>query len=71
VNVGDLIKIGHCDVVEGDGVRMSCGCFLCDDESNRVGLVIDRSKHPAGRWLVLFDVGTGWVNDGDLFTICS
>ena len=68
MKVGDLVQIGHCDVVEGDGVRMSCGCFLCDDDSNRMGLIIKRSP---GRWLILFDVGTGWVNDGDLFTVYS
>jgi hypothetical protein len=71
MKIGDLIQVDLCSIVEDDGIRRSCGCFLCEDDSNRIGLVIKRSEWRSGRWLVLFDVGDGWVNDDTLFTVCS
>ena len=59
----DLIQVLDCSIVDNEFVRMSCGCFLCADNSNRIGLVLKRSEWKKHRWTVLFDIGPGWVMD--------
>ena len=59
----DLIQVLDCSIVDNEFVRMSCGCFLCADNSNRIGLVIKRSGRNRICWQVLFDIGPGWVMD--------
>jgi len=74
MKVGDMIQVLDCTTAESEGVRMICGCFLCADNSNRIGLVIKRSvtrgwkQH---RWQVLFDIGTGWVTDNTSIMVVS
>ena len=58
MKVGDLIRAGNTQAYSDQ----DCFCFFCAQESNRVGVVIERLNetgvnHSSGYWLVMFDVG--------------
>ena len=59
MKVGDLIKVTP---ETCSSIKISCFCFFCAHESNRIGLVIERLNeanvnHSAGYWEIMFDVG--------------
>ena len=61
MKVGDVIKVNVCTTLSGKRPIKKCGCFLCSQDSNRIGLVVSESVVAkvidAPFWEVLFDVG--------------
>ena len=57
MKVGDLVKVRECPGAE------HCTCFFCLDNSNCIGIVLNRREHKVANWdgatllTVLFDVG--------------
>ena len=78
MKVGDLIKINECLTITGNKPIKKCGCFLCSQNSSRIGLVVSESIIPKTLdvpcWEVLFDVGQ-WnmyqsdIDEGDVEVI--
>jgi len=70
VKVGDLIKISECLTITGNKPIKRCGCFLCSQNSNRIGLVtsekIVQKTIDVPYWEVLFDVGPWDVYQSDI-----
>ena len=62
MKVGDLIKIKECGdrVLTNDKANWGCGCFLCLNESSRIGLVVNYSG--TGYW-AMFDCGEFHVSN--------
>ena len=69
MQVGDLIKIKECLTITGNNPIKKC-CFLCAQNSSRVGLVIFENILPkildTTCWSVLFDVGPWSVYQSDI-----
>jgi hypothetical protein len=58
MKVGDLIKVA----AEACAVGSDCGCWFCYNNSNRIGVVVERLneegvRHSEGYWAIMFDVG--------------
>lgn len=51
MQAGDLIRVLPCQN------PLICGCFLCDGNSNGIGVVIKDMDKGCGTWAVLFDCG--------------
>jgi len=70
MKVGDLIRVKECLTITGNKPIKDCGCFLCSQNSNRVGLVTSKSIVPktydAPFWGVLFDVGQWNMYQSDI-----
>ena len=70
MKVGDLIRIKECLTITGNKPIQKCGCFLCSQDSSRVGLVMSRKIVPktldAIFWEVLFDVGQWSIHQSDI-----
>ena len=70
MKVGDLIRLKECLTITGNKPIQDCGCFLCSQNSNRVGLVISKKIIPktfdAVLWEVLFDVGQTNIYQSDV-----
>jgi hypothetical protein len=70
VKVGDLIKIKECLTITGNKPIKKCGCFLCSQNSSRVGLVTSESIVPKTLdvlfWEVLFDAGQWTIYQSDI-----
>ena len=70
MKVGDLIKIKECLTITGNKPIKKCGCFLCLQNSNRVGVVLSESVVAkvidAPFWEVLFDVGQWTIYQSDV-----
>ncbi len=70
MKVGDLIRLKECLTITGNKPIQDCGCFLCSQNSNRIGLVISKKIIPkafdAVLWEVLFDVGQTNIYQSDV-----
>ena len=70
MKVGDLIKISECRTITGNKPIKKCGCFLCSQNSSRVGLVTSESIVPKTLdvlfWEVLFDAGQWTIYQSDI-----
>ena len=70
MKVGDLIKIRECLTITGNKPIKKCGCFLCSQNSNRVGLVMSKKvvqkTLDVPFWEVLFDVGQWNIHQSDI-----
>ena len=70
MKVGDLIRVKECLTITGNKPIKDCGCFLCSQNSSRVGLVITKSIVPktydVPSWEVLFDVGQWSMYQSDI-----
>jgi len=70
MKVGDLIRIKECLTITGNKPIQKCGCFLCSQDSNRIGLVISENILPktldATYWEVLFEVGQWNMYQSDI-----
>ena len=70
MKVGDLIRVKECLTITGNKPIKDCGCFLCSQNSSRVGLVLFENILPktldATCWSVLFDVGPWSVYQSDI-----
>ena len=70
MKVGDLIKIKECLTITGNKPIKKCGCFLCAQNSSRVGLVTSESIVPktldVSFWEVIFDVGQWNIHQSDI-----
>ena len=78
MKVGDLIRVKECLTITGNKPIQDCGCFLCSQNSNRIGLVLSenivKKTRDTAQWEVLFDVGR-WnmyqsdIDEGDVEVI--
>ena len=70
MKVGDLIRVKECLTITGNKPIKDCGCFLCSQNSSRVGLVITKSIVPktydVPSWEVIFDVGQWSMYQSDI-----
>ena len=70
MKVGDLIRIRECLTITGNKPIKKCGCFLCAQNSSRVGLVMSKNIVPRTLdvpfWEVLFDVGSWNLHQSDI-----
>lgn len=71
MKVGDLIKIRECLTITGNKPIKKCGCFLCSQNSSRVGLVTSEKIVPSKNinlpyWEVIFDVGPWDIYQSDI-----
>ena len=62
MKVGDLVKVKECAgyVSNMPGV-LSCECFFCAGNSNRIGIVLGPA--PRNSWAVMFDCGERCLDD--------
>ena len=70
MQVGDIVRITHCDdePTDGHGNRASCSCWFCSGNSNRSGLVTEYlgSLDNEPRFNVRFDIGHWTLFDADI-----
>jgi hypothetical protein len=59
MKIGDLIEVKGCG--SDPWADWSCGCFFCNGNSNRIGLVTGPA--PRNSWLVMFDCGEWRLDD--------
>ena len=70
MKVGDLIRVKECLTITGNKPIKDCGCFLCSQNSSRVGLVtsekIVKKTLDVPYWEVLLDVGQWTMYQSDI-----
>lgn len=73
MKVGDLIKINECLTITGNKPIKKCSCFLCSQNSNRIGLVLSEkivektiNYGDVPYWEVLFDAGQWNIYQSDV-----
>lgn len=61
MKVGDVIKVNECMTLSGKRPIKDCGCLLCAQNSNRIGVItgkhLVKNTLDAFYWSVSLDVG--------------
>ena len=82
MKVGDLIRVSqsvgmysHCPA-SSDFKKEECGCWFCCNDSNGIGIVVDRLSeeevhHSNGYWVVMFDAGEWRLYGREMEVICE
>ena len=64
MKIGDLVKVKKCPTESEGFSHLSCQCFFCSSDSNRVGIVIGPA--PRDSWNVMFDTGMWRLDNFDV-----
>jgi hypothetical protein len=61
MKIGDLVKVKKCPTEAEGFSHLTCQCFFCASQSNRIGFVI--GPGPRNQWEVMFDTGMWRLDD--------